>query len=281
MKVYYRLTENRDPEERLEEATLWKALHDEYGDDIELWSPSERGVPRDGLLFGRVGIFEEAKGAVLAVSKDLPYWQDPAFTRMAGRSCMFCTLDEAADEVQRLHGLGNDAFVKACFMKAVRVHVPVGKTLSEVLGIMALSFCDAPRCLLVQDWASMRYERRFVVIKRQIITHSPISAWLTPLDGQKYIHHHFASPLDAAPACRDEALTADFVERAEWIAANMLPDSAVIDMASINGDIGIVEFNPAQIGQFGLYGCDARAIAAASRMFSGGDPKLLTDHGRA
>jgi hypothetical protein len=41
----------------------------------------------------------------------------------------------------------------------------------------------------------------------------------------------------------------------------------------MNGKPAVVEFNPMQLGQLGLYACDVRALAKASRSLASLQPK--------
>src|SRR4051812_35062100 len=100
MKLYYRLFETDDPEERLEDAALWKALSDEFGDGIISLDYGAK-APVDGYLLGRGKKMEfDAK---LPISDHLPYWTDPAFLNACGRSFKLCDWDGAKAEVDRLH----------------------------------------------------------------------------------------------------------------------------------------------------------------------------------
>jgi len=50
--LYYQLTETTDPEERLEDAALYKALYDTFGRGLTL-VPGDAPAPEDGLFLGR------------------------------------------------------------------------------------------------------------------------------------------------------------------------------------------------------------------------------------
>lgn len=51
--IGFRLSDNPDPEERLEEAALWKAMHDHYGSERITPLLSDDEAPADWILFGR------------------------------------------------------------------------------------------------------------------------------------------------------------------------------------------------------------------------------------
>ena len=264
MKLYYRLCETTDPEERVEDAAMWKALHDEFGDEISLVG-NDDPVPEDGYLFGRGKRWsaEETK-VVLPVPDYLPYWTDPAFLRTCGRSFKVCDYEGAVAEVKRLHDEGKDAFVKAVESKLLTAKVPRGVSLDNALGDMIYSFLDMPASLMVQEFVDMAYERRFVCINREIITYSPVAAHLTPIDAI-YGYAHFRRPSDRRPWTWDENLASRMYETADNLAKTMATPHAVIDLAVSNGAIIPIEFNPLRIGQFGLYVCNVREIARAVR----------------
>jgi hypothetical protein len=45
----------------------------------------------------------------------------------------------------------------------------------------------------------------------------------------------------------------------------MVPDHVVIDIALIDGEPAVIEMNPMQLGQVGLYASNVRDLAAASK----------------
>lgn len=264
MKLYYRLCETTDPEERFEDAAMWKALHDEFGDEITLVGYND-AVPEDGYLFGRGKRFSASEENVrLPVPDYLPYWTDPAFLRVCGRSFKLCDYDEAKSEVARLHADGKDAFIKSIRSKHLTMKVPQGTPLEDALEELAYSFIDMPPCLMVQEFVDMAYERRFVCINREIITYSPIAVHLTPID-VIYGYAHFRNPSDRRPWMWDENLASQMYEFADNLAKTMATPYAIIDLAVSQGAIVPVEFNPLRIGQFGLYACNVREIARAVR----------------
>lgn len=261
MKLYYRLSETTDPEERLEDAALWKAIHDTFADEITLL-PSDAKVPDDGYLLGRGKRNEVIHPPKLIINENMPYWTDNAFLSNCRRMFKVMTWNDAIEEVGRLHRDGRGAFLKATDTKSMVAKLPVGCDVFEETGAWAYSFIDRPPCVMVQELVDMKYERRFVVIDRQIVTQSPIAVHLTPLD-YSVINLHYGTPLALTKPVRAPGLTQEMTDFVEGIAKTMKPDHAIIDVALINGEIGIVEFNAARIGQFGLYACDPYGIARA------------------
>lgn len=276
MKLYYRLCQTDDPEERLEDAALWKALHDEFRDGISV-VPWDAPAPADGYLFGRGKRMEWVDNApLLPVPDSLDYWNDPVFLGYCGRSFKLCDWQEAKVEVDRLHADGKDAFVKSIKTKHFLQKIPRGAGLAEALGDMSYEFLDLPSCLMVQEFVDMVFERRFVCIDRKIVTHSPIAVHLTPID-VFYGYSHFLRPTDRAPHIYDPQLVERMLMTARDIAATMACPHAIVDLAVSDDEVVAVEFNPMRIGQFGLYACNVRLIARATRSLVG----AISDGGAA
>lgn len=240
--LFFRLTDNADPEERFEEAALWKAMHDEYGDEITVLPDASK----PSVCFGRMG--SKVRNHV---SDDLPYWNDPAFLRHTQRRFVVVAWDGLRKAVDKLHADGLGAFIKSTRSKHCIIRVPVGTRLDDAMGAMAYSFMDGGPDLMVQQLIVPTYERRFFCIGREIVTESPIDPLLTPID--------FPSP--SQPLAVVSALN----RIAEEIAGTMQTPHASIDCALIDGKPGVIELNPMILGNLGLYACDVRALARASR----------------
>lgn len=259
--IYYRLSGNNDPEERLEDASMWKALHDEYGEAIE---PIGREDERDGVIFGR-GRRWRGRTEGQPVSEYLPYWSDPAFLKHVERKFSTVAFSAMQAIVDELHAEGKGAFIKSTRPKHAIIRIPVGRTVDQEFGDLAFSFIDGGPELMVQEECTIEYEHRFFVIDRMIVTHSPIQWALTPLDYPLPPCTTYRTPQDTAPEARPR-IVSDLEGVAVAIAAKMRIPHASVDCALINGRAGVVEFNPMQIGQLGLYACDVRALARASRL---------------
>jgi hypothetical protein len=251
--VHYRLSGTFDPEERLEDACLWKALFDEYGDDIALVRDASE-VLDGGILWGRSeGIAgPKVHTSIGSPKRTIRYWEDPEFLRRAGRSFFVGDLRSCEAEVDRIHANGVDAFIKSTRTKHFVCRIPREVGLMEGIGDMAYSFMDLPDCLMVQQWVPMRSEARFLIIDREIVTFSPVSPELTPLDA--YLVSSGALPVDPA-----------LVEFAADAALDLADPDCCLDCAFVGEDAVIVELNPMHIGRLGLYACDVRALAAATR----------------
>lgn len=252
-----------DPEERLEEAALWKAMHDEYGDGIVALREDDKGDPAVPT-FGRAMRIPTRCGHN-PVGDRLEYWNDPAFIAETRRRFSVVPFSLVADEVKKLHADGLGAFVKSTRSKHAIFRIPTGENPTEVIGVMAYSFIDGGPALMVQELCEMRMEHRFFCIGREIVTDSPVQWALTPLDhplpeGTAYETPAAKRAIQAGPDVR-EALA----EVAKRIARNMEFPHAAIDCALINGRPGAIELNPMRLGQLGLYAADVRALASASR----------------
>jgi hypothetical protein len=250
LRAYFRFCRTTDPEERLEEAALWKALHDLLEDRIEPLEPGAVGmfgVP----VIGRPHITERGD--------ELRYWTDPAFLASCGRAFHVCSFEDLPAVVELIHGIGRGAFVKSTKAKHAIVRIPVGMKVEEAFGDMAYSFIDGGPELMVQELCEVRYEHRFFVVDRRIVTHTPNAAHLTPLDHVQCFS--FETPADHEPSL---FYAGGFLQGvAEQIARKMRTPDAVIDCAIINGRPAAVELNPMILGGVGLFACDVRRLALA------------------
>lgn len=267
---YYRLSATTDPEERLEDAVLAKALHDALGRDLTLIDP-DNPFPEDGLHLGRSRRNERIP---TPLSPDhIPYWEDPAFLRFTTRDWGHYDLEGAEEAVDRLHKEGRDAVVKSTLSaKHMITQAPRGTPLSEALDAMIYSFCDRPPCLLVQERVAMRFERRFLFMDGELLTQSPVGSHLTPMSriwepgpGQRFEDLHLRTP-GSREIIHSPGLTERMTTRALEIAAASDHQTFCMDLCLIGEDpergrIEPIEWNPFQPGQLGLYGCDPRRIA--------------------
>ena len=257
--IFYRLASLDDPEELLEDAAMWKALHDEYGDAIS--TLRESPAPAGSIVFGRSRSFAALNPN--PVSAHLPYWRDPAFLARSGRSFEVLPFEDAIAAVVRMHARGRGAFLKSTRSKHAIFRVPVGIDPGREIGDMAFSFIDGGPALMVQDLCHVEFEHRFLCIDREIITHSPVQWMLTPIDRPRP-GTLYRTPRDKLPVHAPDTFIA-LLDLALSFAQEMATPHACIDCAMINGAPGIIELNPMRIGEVGLYACDVRRVARASR----------------
>ena len=282
-RCFYRLSGTLDPEERLEDAVLAKALHDVLGHDLTLLGPDD-AFPEGGLHLGRSRRNERIRSPL---SPDhIRYWEDPAFLRFTSRDWGHFDLEGAEAEVARLHEGGRDAVVKSTLSaKHLILRVPRGTRLDAALDAMVYSFCDRPACLLVQERVDMRFERRFLFLDGEMLTQSAVGSHLTPMSraweagpGVDFEALHLETPGSRRPI-HNPALTARMTERALEIAAaseqvTFCMDLCLIGEDAVRGRIEPIEWNPFQPGQLGLYGCDPRRIAEGVRDHLAANPDL-------
>jgi hypothetical protein len=257
--IGFRLTDNEDPEERLEEAALWKAMKDFYGDRISAVTP-EHPAGDDWIMFGRS---ERLATGQEPVSSRLEYWTDPVFLANCGREFRVAPWEGLHAAVSDLHARGIGAFVKSTRMKHFVCRLPVGADIDAVIGPMAFSFMDGGPSLMVQALADVKCEHRFFVIGRRIVTESPVMVSLTPFDWRDNIGMVYDSPV-GSDSRMDTELVGQYFELARTVARDMVPEHAVIDVAIIDGSPAVIEMNPMQLGQVGLYASNVRDLAAAS-----------------
>jgi hypothetical protein len=257
--IGFRLSDNTDPEERLEEAALWKAMSDLYGDRISAVTP-ESPAGDDWIMFGRGIRFGTGQEPV---SSKLDYWTDPAFLDNCGREFSLVPYEGLRAAVADLHARGVGAFVKSTRMKHFVCRIPVGVDVDDAVGPMAFSFMDGGPSLMVQALAEVKYEYRFFVVAREIVADSPVMVSLTPLDHRESVGMVYETPTSARRHMRRE-LVEEYFALAEKVIADMVPDHVVIDIALIDGEPALIEMNPMQLGQVGLYASNVRNLAAAS-----------------
>lgn len=270
-RIFFRLSGGHDPEERLEEAALWKALHDELGDlieplggngDLPPASVDAPALPRNAIVLGAP---QRRFGQPVHIDKEnpFPYWTDPAFLDAAGRPFWVGPIEEAGRVIDALHAAGLGAFLKSCRSKHAIFRVPVGESWRKVIGDHGYSFIDGGPHIMVQELCTVLWEWRFFVIGRKIVTHSPNAAHLTPLDWP--CRGAYRTPADRKPAIfrSRDSLHGQLAAVAAQIARDMRTPNAVVDMAMIKGEPACVELNPMVPGGVGLFACDVRALARA------------------
>lgn len=280
--LYYRLTDTTDPEERLEDAALYKALHDVYGRGLTL-VPQDADAPKDGLLLGRGRVSEFHTDNLLS-PPNLPYWKDPAFTEHISRSFIITDLEGAEKEVKRLHADGKDAFLKSTRQKHFVGRINTDQSFYEEMDGIIYSFIDRKDCLMVQEAVDMQYEHRFLVMNGKVVTHSPVAWHLTPMS-REWIRSetqmnvgdiHYQNPKTHQARYSPKA-TQRMLQKAQLIAdasdtKNLCIDLAILGDDLENGQIELIEFNPMQPGGVGLYACDPARIADA--VWAAMDPEL-------
>lgn len=243
----YRLRETNDPEERLEDAAMYKALCDVSRGTI---TPTKE----QDATFGAVG------SAFLHTSS-LPYWTDPAFLSNCGREFRVCQFDDLETTVADIHSRGKDVFIKSGLDKYFITQVRRGEDVMTAIGEMAYSFIDHPVPLLVQELVDFTFEHRFFVVDREIVAWSPAAYTLTPLDFPTPNLWAWRRQADKWPEPFDSHHLVFAL--AYKVAASMREPTVSFDIGIIDSLPAVVEFNPLRAGQIGLFACDVRALAIA------------------
>lgn len=265
---YYRLSNTPDPEERLEDAAMAKALKDVLGKDLEVVESGignadlkKRGIGDKDVVLGRHMKWNGQHPGAFLAPPHLPYWNDPAFKAAAGRSFKACTYNEANAEVARLHAEGKNAFIKSTTTKEFTSSVPVGSKIIDVAEELVFSWLDLEwPVLMVQEAVEMTCEHRFCVMERQIVSHSPVMIPLTPLDAAT-IGGMVAPKPTADKLVHSPETVKQLKEFAAGLAQQLEVKSCILDCCLIDGKPAAIELNALNIGQFGLYGMDVRDIA--------------------
>lgn len=259
----YRLSDTDDPEERLEDACMAKALRDEWGDELTILPP-DAAAPDGKVPWGRLRRSERP------VPPSFPYWDDPGFLATCGRRVEVGDLDRARAVVGEIHARGADAFAKAARDKYWCGHVPLGTTLADALGDVAIGVAGHGIDLIVQERLTMTHERRFLFVGGLLVTSSPVAWHLTPLDRERLrATDGFRTPRDPWEDVEREPDDAPL--ETAWAAFDASPlDTICVDVARVDAGTDdercvTVEFNPLEIGRTGLYACDPRALARATR----------------
>lgn len=259
-RAAFRLTGNMDPEERLEEAALWKAMYDFYGPNrifaFEGEQPDDDTLP----VFGRSpGVMTQCRNPV---PTRLDYWTDPAFLENCQREFHVASLEDAEKIVKGLQSRGKGAFLKSTRLKHHTQVIGPKDDFMRTLGAMAYSFIDGPS-LMVQEFAKIEFEYRYFVIESRIVTSSPNMIALTPIDYPLAAGTVYRTPETRTPEQHPD-LIASYDRLVKSVIDTMGSHHACIDVGLINGKPGVVEMNPMQLGQVGLFACSVRELAAAS-----------------
>lgn len=268
--LLFSLLESKDPEERLENAMLWKALKDVYGPNIHALSYSEE--PGDGDMIFGLPPARQMEASRTALPRD--YWNWEAFRSRISREFGVYTLEEAEQVVDDMNARGKEVFLKATSDKFYTERAKPGASLYKTLGDMVYSFCDIEiPCLMVQEAVDFTHEYRCVIVNGKVVTGSPVVFAATPmarmsLNGENAEGLLFRSPADPFSAGQYAGPVVTQMKRiANEMAADLKMVSGTIDLGLIGGDskkIEPIEINSGYPGRYGLYFADPVKIAKAS-----------------
>lgn len=264
-QIAYRPYQGCDLEECLESYAMQSALLDILGNRLTIVNEFPKDVTH---AFGRMS--NRFRGsAVLTYPAGhylhLDYWTWEAFRQHSGRKYQILDLFSARDLVSTIHLSGTDAFVKSTRNKELATRVPLGANLIEYLNGMAYVFADRGPCLMVQPHVEMTYEYRLFVINGVAVTGAGAISAHTPADNTAIFNPAIAA--SRTEECPVE-MRPDIVKRYLAFAADLIPQcpvhSFVLDVALVDGDPIIVEFNPLHLGQVGLFATRTDLIASAT-----------------
>lgn len=193
----------------------------------------------------------------------IDYWAWEGFLSNARRSIQVLDLDGAKKRVAEIHAAGRDAFVKATMPKFYASIVPRGTTLSRHLDALVYSFIDRGPCLIVQERVEMKHEYRLFVVDGEPVTGAGTVFSHTPDDNLAPFNPLVSLSPSDDDCTSDEALVGRYLDFARQVIPLMPIDSFSLDVAIIDGEIGIVELNPLMLGQIGLFACDPSLLTAA------------------
>lgn len=262
-KFAFRPYRGDDREEKIESDYVQNALLTALPDQIEIVET----FPNDAThVFGRPHknwMRPPALSYPAPSNLHVDYWAWDAFLANARRSVQVLDLDAAAARVAAIHASGKDAFVKATMPKFYASIVPRGLTLSRHLDALAFSFMDRGPCLIVQEKVEMIHEYRIFVVDGEPVTGAGTVFSHTPDDNLA----PFNPLVSDRPSNDDCAAMPELVERYLEFARIVIPQMPIssfsLDLAMIDGKIGIVEINPLMLGQIGLFACDPTRLTAA------------------
>lgn len=251
----FRLSSTFDPHELVEEALLYAAFKDTFGDKlVTVRGPNEADFGR-GTTNRFMHKFDETK-----------YWEDPAFIDACHRKFKVCTLEEAVEFHEENALEKKNSFFKSIRMKEFTCKIPWRSSLQDAIGDMIYSFIDAGPIILMQDFIDIQYEVRCIIIDGKLVTYSGVHPEMTPNKLQhldfmplwRYPYHLFDNYSKLGMIDEDiESIVNDV-----FLPLTNFKD-IVMDIGIYDDQWTIVEFNPLHIGNFGLYKCDPYKIAEA------------------
>lgn len=193
------------------------------------------------------------------------YWDWPAFRSHANREFEVVPIERAQSVINRFHAARKDVFVKSTRQKHLTETVPVGSTLLDAIDAMAYEFADGGPELIVQEFVEISAEYRLFIVDGQVVTGAGKIMEHTPDDHVAADFGPFGLfvPDEAGAPVNDPDLVRGYVDFARSIASGLPDRHTNIDVALINGAIGIVEANPLELGQIGLFGSDIDLLTEA------------------
>lgn len=241
MNIQFNLDDRTDPEERLEQAILWKLMHDFYGDKITLVDE----IP----TYPYFGVCNPLNRNMQIGGEEIEYWNDPIFFKHCKRYFRVVDIAYMPNEIEHLHNNGKDVFVKSTRAKHFLTKIPIGVNWQDEFEGMEYSFIDGGPKIMVQEFIELEQEQRFFVINSKIITWAKCEPTSTPLD---YLP-------DACIDLRLLNLAQKYVSESDE--ENYVLDTGINKSTEL---ACVVELNPMALGQVGLFDCNVHALVKAS-----------------
>lgn len=258
-----------DPNERLENALLYRALRRRLGDRMVECARVDHVPASARAVFGRISPerlhLGRARGPVVYPAPDqlhLPYWRDPKFLAAAGRRFAVHDLAAAALAVAERHERGEAAFVKSTQTKLFRRLLPPGTSLTEALGPLIYSLTDGAG-VMVQDAVAFQDEYRIFIVAGRIVTGAGCIRDRTPAENRARFDPVLEPVLGGGRPRRDPAKVRAYRAFAQAFARGRSDLTCTLDLGLIDGRIAVVEMNPLYLGRVGFYACDIQALTDA------------------
>lgn len=263
MKIAFKRYLGDDREELLESQAAERALKSILGDRLVVCEQYPDDVTH---AFGRPpkNWWPLPKDLAYPSSNErvTPYWEWQGFKDNARRSVTLCDLEGAGKRTAEIHAAGKDAFAKTTW-KAWSGAIRRGQTFGQSIGDAAYSYMDRPPCLLVQERVKIEYEYRIFIVDGEPVTGAGALMEMTPNDNESTFDCKVRQDIRGDDVTYDPVLVAEYVIFARE-AAKLMPSATFdMDVAMIDGEIGIVEVNPLHYGQVGLFASDVDALAKA------------------
>lgn len=263
MKIAFKRYLGDDREELLESQAAERALKALLGERLVVCDRYPEDVTH---AFGRPpkNWFPLPKDMVYpgANERHTPYWEWEGFLANARRSVTLCDFEGAGKRTAEIHAAGKDAFAKTTWKSWSGV-IRQGQTFGRAIGDAAYIYIDRPPCLLVQERVRIEHEYRIFIVDGNPVTGAGALMEMTPNDNESTFDCKVRKDIRGDDVAFDPAMVAEYVIFAREAVKRMPVKTIDMDVAMIDGEIGIVEVNPLHLGQVGLFASDVDALAQA------------------
>jgi len=249
----YRHTRSNYPIVRLEDSIIYYHLKETLGDN--LFVTQESFDTGNCIYFGTTRKGEKYRNS--GNDPLLEYWNDRGFKNNCMREFFIGSISDAVEYHRKSE---NGTFIKSIQNKLYAGSIPKDFGILSSVGDMGYSICQSP--LIIQENVDMIFEHRYVFLDGKLVTWSSIADEYTQLKPIPMTHAY------PKPNSKESVyLSSAARDRLKNVACRAFSESKfsnlIVDVAFINGVAGVIEFNDAHVGGFGLYGCDVSLIAKA------------------